>query len=178
MGKEKAMAQLVRCRSCGYIIYESRVGDVCPACGVPRKMLEPWNDPISPKRRGILDLGIHPIILHFAISFTAGGLALSLFLIVFPSLFHGTAAGAARVLISVLPLILIATFVSGRVDGKIRFKKAKSPLLRRKTVITLLLGPSVQWVPFVDAGLLACGLACAFLLGRMGHGLLGALFPG
>ena len=43
---------------------EEKVGDVCPACGVPGKMFEPYTDKISEQRKKILDRHIHPIMVH------------------------------------------------------------------------------------------------------------------
>ena len=64
------MAQL-KCKACGYIIDEKKLGDVCPACGVPRKAFEPWTDDMSPRRRTLLTLNLHPIALHFPQAFSA-----------------------------------------------------------------------------------------------------------
>ncbi len=64
------MAQL-KCKACGYIIDEKKLGDVCPACGVPRKAFEPWTDDMSPRRRVLLTLNLHPIALHFPQAFSA-----------------------------------------------------------------------------------------------------------
>jgi uncharacterized membrane protein/rubredoxin len=186
------MAQLVRCKSCGYVTEEGKLKDVCPACGVPRKMFEPFTDTISSKRREILDLDIHPIIVHFAISFALSAFVLALSILAFPTLFRATVTGAIRVFGGALPLILIATFFSGRFDARVRFRKARSALLRIKTIVgiaffllaaasaslILLVGPFTPWVSIVDAILLAGCVCCAFILGRIGSRLLYALFPG
>ena len=34
------MSQLVRCRACGYIIKERKLGEVCPACGLKRSVFQ------------------------------------------------------------------------------------------------------------------------------------------
>jgi uncharacterized membrane protein/rubredoxin len=183
---------LIRCKSCGYVMEESKLKDACPACGVPRKMFEPFTDTVSEKRKRILNLDIHPIIVHFAVSFAVSALVMALFILVFPGVFVSTARGGLRVLGGVLPLVLIATFLSGRFDGRIRFRKAKSRLLRIKTwvgityfvfsaaaaAIILLVGPHTLWVRVVDPILFAACTACAFIQGRIGARLLYALFPG
>ena len=35
------MKKYVRCKACGYIMEEGKVGDRCPACGAPRAALVP-----------------------------------------------------------------------------------------------------------------------------------------
>jgi len=183
---------LVRCKSCGYVIEEGRLKDVCPACGVPRKMFEPFTDTVSTRRRRLLSLDIHPIIVHWAVSFAVSALVLSLVALALPGLFVSTVRGGLRVTGGMLPLIVAASFIAGRIDGKIRFRKAKSRILRLKTAvgiiffalaaavsaIILLVGPHVAWARVVDAVLLAGCTACAFILGRAGARLLCAMFPG
>jgi uncharacterized membrane protein len=183
---------LLRCKSCGYLIEEGALKDVCPACGVPRKMLEPFSDTVSARRRQILSLDIHPVIVHWAVSFAVSALVLALVALTLPGLFVSTVRGGLRVLGGTLPLITVAAFIAGRIDGKIRFRKAKSRVLRLKTVtgiifftlaaaasaIILLVGPHVPWARVVDAVLLLGCTLCAFILGRAGARLLCAMFPG
>ncbi len=59
------MAELVRCKACGDVAVSDKIKEVCPACGVPAKMFAPFNSPISLKRRRILDLHTHPVMVHF-----------------------------------------------------------------------------------------------------------------
>ena len=54
------MGKLVRCKSCGFITRSASVKEVCPACGVPARMMEPYTDPLSEKRRRFA-LDIHPV---------------------------------------------------------------------------------------------------------------------
>ena len=186
------MAELMRCRTCGYVLEAVRPGDVCPACGVPWKMMEPWKDPVSRRRRIFLRLDLHPIIDHFSISFAASALVLSLFVLIFPDLFRQGATSLLRGLVGVLPLAVIASFVSGLFDGKTRFRRTTTRLLTRKKVlgivffmsaaaaaaITFLAGPYETWVRIVDVLLLANAVMCGVGLGRIGGGLIQAIFPG
>ncbi len=186
------MGQLVRCKSCGYITEEGRLGDVCPACGVPRKMFEAYTDPVSVKRRRVISFDLHPIIVHFAVSYAVSALAVNLFILIFPDLFRQTATGAFRVFVGALPLVVIAAFFSGRFDGKIRFRRTTTPLLKTKTaigigffcmalaaaVLTFVVGPYVVWVRLVDAVLLAGCVAAEFVQARIGVSMLNAMFPG
>ena len=183
---------LVRCKSCGYVMEESRLKDSCPACGVPRKMFEPYTDPVSTRRRRILNLHIHPILDHFAMAFAVSALVLALTALALPGAFVLTVGGGLRVLGVVLPVVVILTFLSGRYDARLRFRKAKSRHLRTKTAlgilffclsaaaapVILLAGPYTLWASVVDVILFAGCTACAFFLGLVGGRLLYAIFPG
>ncbi len=186
------MAELLRCKSCGYIVEAGRVGEVCPACGVPRKMMEPWKDPLSQRRRFLLGLDLHPIVDHFSVSFSACAVVVALFLLLFPGFSGGPAGNIARVFIGVLPLAVVASYLSGLYDGKLRFRKTSTPVLRRKKLLgifffvfaagaaalTFAFDPFQPWVRAGNVVLEAAGVVCAFLLGRTGKDLLNALFPG
>ena len=186
------MAELLRCRTCGYVVEAKRVGEVCPACGVPRKMMESWKDPVSEPRRYLLWFDVHPIIDHFSTSFAACAFVLALFVLLFPELFRETATGILRGFVGVLPVAVLASFVSGLFDGKARFRRTTTPLLKKKKVLGIVffattaavavlmyaVGPFVTWVRIVDVLLLAGGVVCAVGLGRIGRGLLSAIFPG
>jgi hypothetical protein len=186
------MAELLRCKSCGYVIEANRVGDVCPACGVARKMMESWKDPVSDHRRMLLWLDIHPVIDHFSVSFAACAFVLALFVLLFPQLFRETATGIMRGFVGVLPVAVLASFITGLFDGKVRFRRTTTPMLKKKQAVGIVffvataaaavlmyaVGPYVTWVRTVNVVLLAGGVVCAAGLGRIGRGLLSASFPG
>ena len=52
--------ELVRCRPCGYVMKKSELDKigVCPACGLPHNVFEPYREKVSPKRLFILSLDI------------------------------------------------------------------------------------------------------------------------
>jgi O-antigen/teichoic acid export membrane protein len=147
---------------------------------------------VAPRRRALLRLDAHPIIDHFSVSFAASALVLALFTLLFPGLFRQPVTDLLRAFIGVLPLAVAASFVSGLFDGKVRFRRTATPLLRRKKVIgglffacaaaaaalTFLNGPLETWVSGADVALLAAAVVCAVSLGRIGGGLLQAIFPG
>jgi hypothetical protein len=186
------MAELLRCKSCGYVAEAGQVGEVCPACGVPRKLMEPWKDPVSAVRRQVLWLDLHPIVDHFTISFTASAFVLSLVVLVLPGFYEQTVTDIIRGFLGVLPLAVIASFLTGLLDARVRFRRTSTPMLNRKKVLGLVLflsgggagalaffvGPFVPWVRGVDAVLLAVAVTVAVRLGRLGQGLLQAIFPG
>jgi predicted ABC-type exoprotein transport system permease subunit len=154
--------------------------------------MESWKDPVSERRRLMLWLDIHPTIDHFSVSFAACAFVLALFVLLLPTLFRETATGILRGFIGVLPVAVLASFVSGLFDGKVRFRRTTTPVLKKKqvlgivffvstaaaAVLTYAAGPHVTWVRTVDVLLLAVGVGCAVALGRIGRGLASSLFPG
>ena len=183
------MKTLVRCRACGYIMAEGDVEDLCPACGLPKTVFEPYKDKVSEQRRKWIDLHIHPIVVHFppvsAIG-VFGGLIMS-YLVGEPwrSYFLGT----VEISILLMPLTLLAALVSGFFDGRLRFKKATTPLLRKKIIagivcFILSLGIVGLWYgssfdnPALMLLLSAGCLACNTYLGRVGATLMDAILPG
>jgi peptidoglycan/LPS O-acetylase OafA/YrhL len=186
------MAELMRCRSCGYVTEAGKVGDACPACGVPRKMMDPWKDPVSERRRLFLWLDVHPIVDHFSVSFAASAFVLALVVLILPDFFPETLTDIFRGFVGVLPLAVIVSFVTGIFDARVRFRRSSTPVLIRKKLLGLaffvfsvfaaavvfFVGPYVPWARLVDAIVLSAGVVCAVRLGRLGQGLLQAIFPG
>ncbi len=43
-----------------------KLGDVCPACGLPRKVFEPYRERVSINRLRLLNLDMHPIAIHLS----------------------------------------------------------------------------------------------------------------
>ncbi len=189
---EGSMAQLMKCRSCGFVMSEDALKDSCPVCGVPRKMFEPFTDTVSARRRWILRLDIHPIVVHFAVSFAVSAFGASLFTLVFPAVLRRTMTAGLRLVVALLPVVLILSYITGRYDAHIRFRRARSPYLRQKKQVGVIffclsaataallfgVGPFVWWVQAADAVLLAGCTVCAFLQGRVGGHLMEGLFPG
>jgi rubredoxin len=186
------MAAMMRCTSCGYVIAEGKLKDVCPACGVPRKMFEPWTDPVSENRRALLEMNLHPLVIHFTVAFTASAFALSLFSLAFPRFLAGLATNVLVVMTAVLPITVLAGWAAGVFDGKIRFRRATTPLLVRKmvmgaavfletfaaAVLLFALGLDPLWVRVAVAVLLGVALGGVAILAKIGMGLLGAKVPG
>ncbi|MDP2791823.1 MAG: hypothetical protein Q8O15_08740 [Rectinemataceae bacterium] len=195
------MAGFVRCKACGYVMEKGKIGDKCPACGVPAKMFEDFDDRISARRRLILGSHIHPVIVHAPQGLAFIVLLLALFGLVFP-VFSSDISTSIRVLCIVLPISAIGAFLSGLLDGKTRFRKVTTPLLVRKMIagivflaascVMLLLAPGSgiavtgavsgvltangTIIAFLAANLVAFG--CSVVLGLWGAGLINAKFPG
>jgi hypothetical protein len=188
------MANLIRCKACGYVTEEGTVKDICPACGVPAKMFEPYTDPVSEKRRRILGLHTHPIMVHFPQAFS-----ITLFLLVVVSYFIPvkvvwTLFDAILVISFLLPYFVILSIITGLFDGKIRFRKITTPLLKKKIILGVLLlitSIAISFVAFSNLLLVMAlpiyeiltmltiaAVACCTGLGLIGGRLINAKFPG
>lgn len=185
------MAELVRCRPCGYVMEADKLGDVCPACGMPRKVFEPYREKVSRNRLLVLNLDLHPIAIHFSQTFVGAIPLIFLISALFPDFYQHELMIVNKVMIVTLPLTMLISFASGMIDGYTRFKTYKTPMLLRKIalsgVITLL--STIASVIVIKNGLttdnrifimlliLGC-LVCAVALGLMGKKLLNVILPG
>ncbi len=183
--------QLIRCKACGYIMREDLVKEVCPACGLPKSVFEPYRENISPRRRLILGLHLHPIAVHFP---------QALVVLLFPLLLLGRFLPApwghdcivtSRVLVYLLPLLTLPALISGIIDGRVRFKKLGTPALKQKILLGslfFLLNTAAAGLAYlrglegsilygVLALLIPC-MACQALLGRIGVRLMFARLGG
>jgi len=186
------MTNLIRCKACGYVTCEGQIKDVCPACGVPAKMFEPYTDPVSEKRRMILGLHIHPIMVHFPQAFS-----ITLFLLMVLSYFTHVKIkwmlfDAILVISFLLPYFVILAIITGLLDGKIRFRKVTTPLLKKKFilgVLLLIISIILAFVAFSGGFpasplreyftlLTIIAVACSAELGLIGGHLMEAKFPG
>jgi hypothetical protein len=170
----------------------SKVGKFCPACGVSSKVFEPYEERISEERKRVLDLHIHPIIVHLAQALAPMLVILAAALAVIgEGSLKSALLDTTRVLAAFLPVAVVLAFVAGLIDGNLRFHKVSTPLLVKKMVVGALfflvsLGAAglalfagldgIGIAPFAVLELLA--LVAAVLLGNWGFGLLSSRFPG
>jgi len=179
--------ELLRCRPCGYVMKESELGDVCPACGLPRNVFEPYRERVSANRLFILGLDIHPIAIHLSQTFVALTPLLIIFHLVFPDFQEVIVHSVINFAVFALPLSLILSFISGIVDGITRFKTLRTPLLKSKIIYSILIlttafaqlilfTPNVYyWYTIV---LSFISLAFAVRLGLLGKHLIDVILPG
>jgi len=179
--------ELVRCRPCGYVMKASELGDVCPACGLPRNVFEPYRERVSPNRLFILGLDIHPIAIHVSQTLVAFTPLLIIFHWIFPDFQPTIVHSVINFSIYMLPLSLLASFISGLLDGITRFKTLRTPMLKSKIIfsIAITLLSVIQLIIFkpeeYNLLTLAIGiiiLACAVKLGLLGKRLLDVILPG
>lgn len=186
------MATLVRCKACGFVTDQGKIKDVCPACGVPAKMFEAYTHSVSLERRRILDLHTHPVLVHFPQAF-----ALTLFFLSFvpffvPTVLQETLSSTIKVLSFLLPFSVVGAIVTGLLDGKLRFRKVTTPLLKKKIILSLIFfTTSIVMAVLALSGriftpptniiypVLAVIISlCGGWLGLIGGKLLDAKFPG
>lgn len=186
------MAELVICKSCGFVMEKSKLHDKCPACGVMAKMFEPYVEKMSPRRKKILSLDLHPVLVHFPQAFIISLFVLSLIALVTHGNLRITIAAAITVLGIVLPFVIIGAFLAGLLDGKVRFRRVTTPILKQKMVLGALFflcscgifaivasQHMVSSLPIIIVVLLSLpGIGCAVLLGLLGSSILNAKFPG
>jgi hypothetical protein len=186
------MKEMVICKACGFIMEKGKLREVCPACGVKAAMFQPHDERISARRKLLLGLDLHPVMVHFPQAFATTVLFLSF---VTPFV-HGAFGGAVRSTILVLglllPVVVLAAFFAGIFDAKIRFRRVSAPLLKRKIFLGVLLfiisgGVAVfSWFAphaststlFLTGALSAAAIGVEAVLGLIGVSLLHARFPG
>ena len=190
--ENKTESTLLVCKACGYKIKSGNLKNVCPACGVDKKFFEPFNDNISPVRRKVLELHLHPIVVHFSVA-----VSIFLFLAIFLSFFTSGKVfdalyGTSAVMSIALPFFVAAGLVSGIIDGIARFKKLKRPMLLSKIylstcffLLTIAILVLIQVFAFdilkINIVLLVLCFAsaiCGALLGKLGGHLTNAILPG
>ncbi len=182
---------LLRCRACGYIIDQDKLKDVCPACGLPKTVFEPYKENISRKRSFILNLHMHPITVHFPQAFVVVLIPFILLGIFLGQIYGQDMLTTARVLSLLLPFFSLLAVLTGLIDAKVRFKKLTTPALKIKilfagiffilscmiAVFVFLFGFQTNAAAAVIILLLLC-VGCQIVLGHIGAKLLGARLGG
>ena len=180
--------ELVRCRPCGYVMKKSELGTgVCPACGLPHTVFEPYREKVSAKRLFLLGLDIHPIAIHLSQTFVAMIPGLMIFHLIFPNFFPEIIHPVISFSVFVFPLTLLLSFASGLLDGLTRFKTLETPLLKSKIIYSLIIvvladlmailfKPETYnfWIVLLSLG----ALVCAVKLGLLGKKLINVILPG
>ncbi|MFN8211028.1 MAG: hypothetical protein U0T33_08695, partial [Bacteroidales bacterium] len=133
------MKELVRCRPCGFVMEADKLGDVCPACGLPRKVFEPYRERVSLNRLKLLNLDLHPIAIHLSQALVIA-IPLLAFLTHFAqSLYPEVLKNVLIFSLVVFPFTLVLAILTGVVDGLTRFKTLKTPLLRVKIIFSFII---------------------------------------
>lgn len=180
------MKKLYRCRVCGYILEGKDPPGVCPACGVKGKIFEEYESPVSPKRRKMLDLHVHPVMVHLPNAFAASMSAISFFLILGVIKENSVFMGMLRAMVLLLPFSAVFAAMAGVFDGKLRFKRIDTPHLKKKLGLAglfILISASLFMIQvFLDLDpsvykivVLVCStvlLGVAMILGLIGNRLI------
>jgi hypothetical protein len=186
------MKELVRCKSCGFIMEKGKLRGKCPACGVPDKMFEPYTEKIAPFRKFILSLDLHPIMVHYPQAFSMSVFLLSLLAPCTAGGVHDKIVSAIVVLGGVLPITVVLAFCAGVYDGMVRFRRVTTPILKKKITVgalflffscaicgVIVFKPLSTWQALLTVtGLSLAAIACGGYLSKLGTSLLNSKFPG
>jgi rubredoxin len=181
------MKELVRCRPCGFVMDADKLGDVCPACGMPRKVFEPYRERVSRNRLILLNFDLHPIAIHLSQALVIA-IPLLVILTTFFKQFQPEVLNHVLLFsVFVFPFTLVLAIITGVIDGLTRFKTLATPILRVKiifSIIILTLSVGLFFVaPKGDLYILALvlsilSLGAGFQLGLWGKKLINVILPG
>jgi rubredoxin len=181
------MKELVRCRPCGFVIEADKLGDVCPACGMPRKVFEPYRERVSRNRLRLLNLDLHPIAIHLSQALVIAIPALVIFINVFRHVQPEILKDVLIFSVFVFPFTLILAIITGVIDGLTRFKTLATPILRVKIIFSIII-LSLSLALFFIAPvsnlyaltivLSILSLGAGFQLGLWGKKLINVILPG
>ena len=181
------MKELVRCRPCGFVIEADKLGDVCPACGMPRKVFEPYRERVSRNRLVLLNFDLHPIAIHLSqalvIAIPLMAVITNLFKQFQPEMLKNVLAFS----VFVFPFTLMLAIITGVIDGLTRFKTLATPILRVKIIFSLIIlslsfglffVAPVQNLYILTIILSVLALGAGFQLGLWGKKLINVILPG
>jgi hypothetical protein len=181
------MKELVRCRPCGYVMEAGKLGDVCPACGLPRKVFEPYRERVSLNRLKILNLDLHPIVIHLSQAMVIAIPVLAILINTFDKFYPELLKNVLIFSVFVFPFTLIFAIITGIIDGLTRFKTLKTPLLRVKIIFSIIIlvlsivlffvAPAEDYFVLTIIISILC-LAAGVQLGLWGKKLITVILPG
>ena len=177
----------MRCRPCGFVIEADKLGDVCPACGMPRKVFEPYRERVSRNRLVLLNFDLHPIAIHLSqaivIAIPILAIVTNLFKLFQPVILKNVLIFS----VFVFPFTLVLAILTGIVDGLTRFKTLATPILRVKIIFSLIilsLSVALFFIApqgnlfFLTIVLSILALGAGFQLGLWGKKLINVILPG
>ena len=181
------MKELVRCRPCGFVMDADKLGDVCPACGMPRKVFEPYRERVSRNRLVLLNLDLHPIAIHLSQALVIAIPLLAVITNLFKQFEPEILKDVLSFSVFVFPFTLILAIITGVIDGLTRFKTLATPILRVKIIFSLIiLSISIalffvapvkeMYILTIILSILALG--AGFQLGLWGKKLINVILPG
>jgi rubredoxin len=181
------MKELVRCRPCGFVMDSDKLGDVCPACGMPRKVFEPYRERVSRNRLILLNFDLHPIAIHLSQSFVIAIPILVIITNLFKQFQPEMLKNVLIFSVFVFPFTLILAIITGIIDGLTRFKTLATPILRVKIIFSLIIlslsialffvaPQSKLYILTIVLSILSLG--AGFQLGLWGKKLINVILPG
>ncbi len=181
------MKELVRCRPCGFVMEADKLGDVCPACGLPRKVFEPYREKVSLNRLLLLNFDLHPIAIHLSQALVIVIPILTFITYFFKNFQPEILKSVLIFSVFVFPFTIVLAIGTGIVDGLTRFKTLATPLLYRKifaSLVILVLSVATFFIaPYEHYGVFTVllslvSLATGIQLGLWGKKLINVILPG
>ena len=181
------MKELVRCRPCGFVMEADKLGDVCPACGLPRKVFEPYRERVSRNRLIVLNLDLHPIVIHLSQALVIAIPLLVILKSFFSSFQPEVIKNVLIFSVFVFPFTLVLAIITGVIDGLTRFKTLATPLLRVKIIFSFIILTLSIVIFFVAPNeknyiltlfLSILSLGAGVQLGLWGKKLINVILPG
>jgi hypothetical protein len=164
-----------------------KLGDVCPACGLPRKVFEPYRERVSLNRLKILNLDLHPIVIHLSQAMVIAIPLLAILINTFENFYPELLKNVLIFSVFVFPFTLIFAIITGIIDGLTRFKTLKTPLLRVKIIFSIIIlvlsivlffvAPAEDYFVLTIIISILC-LAAGVQLGLWGKKLITVILPG
>ena len=181
------MKELVRCRPCGFVIEADKLGDVCPACGMPRKVFEPYRERVSRNRLMLLNFDLHPIAIHLSQALVMAIPVLAILMTVLKQFQPEIVKDVLIFSVFIFPFTLVLAIITGIIDGLTRFKTLATPILRVKIIFSLIiLTLSIAlffttlrgnlYILTIILSILSLG--AGFQLGLWGKKLINVILPG
>lgn len=133
------MNKLYKCKVCGFVLKSKALPELCPACGFKGKIFEEFEPTVSAKRRKALELHAHSAIVHFPIAVITYIFFINLLILAKFIPWHSVFASSLKAMVLLLPFVTLIGLLSGLYDGKLRFKKINTPLLKKKILLSILL---------------------------------------
>jgi len=182
------MRSHIQCGVCGYIDEDSKIKQVCPACGAPLSSFQHFEYGINEKRLSNLNLHLHPILVHFPIS-----IATLSFLFLLIAFFMGSEANRQWILLEkiislILPFSIIAAMAAGLFDAKSRLRDVVGSIQKQKIqlgvyflVVSCISAILINYEVFTFFGrvliliLSLLGILFSALLGKKGASMLNVL---
>jgi hypothetical protein len=164
-----------------------KLGDVCPACGLPRKVFEPYRERVSLNRLRLLNFDLHPIAIHLSQSLVIAIPILVIITRFFQGLYPEVLKNVLTFAVVLFPFTLLLAIITGITDGLTRFKTLKTPLLRVKIIFSLIilsLSIAIFYVApdenlyVLTLALSLMSLASGVQLGLWGKKLINVILPG
>ena len=164
-----------------------KLGDVCPACGMPRKVFEPYRERVSRNRLVLLNLDLHPIAIHLSQALVIAIPLLAVLTNLFKQFQPEILKDVLSFSVFVFPFTLVLAIITGVIDGLTRFKTLATPILRVKIIFSLIiLSLSIalffvapvkeMYILTIILSILALG--AGFQLGLWGKKLINVILPG